>query len=270
MNGVLAVILSMSLSGGIVIIMLYLVLLLFRKKFCRQWQYYIWLIAIIRLLLPFAPQQNLMNGLFQSMKLPISSIERSSLKELQNEETPTEDFKINVVQTGNLEDAKGNTQSSETNLEITDETVDKISDKELTEKPYVLSDVVQQSFWLIWLLPAMILFARKIITYMKNFQYIRAGGKEVQDVVLLEEFNKLMEKNHIRSRITLSVNNMIMSPVMIGLFHPCIILSTTQMTLLEFRHTISHELVHYKRMDILYKWLTQLAVCIHWFNPLCT
>ncbi len=268
MNGVLAVILSMSLSGGIVIIMLYLVLLLFRKKFCRQWQYYIWLIAIIRLLLPFAPQQNLMNGLFQSMKLPISSIERSSLKELQNEETPTEDFKINVVQTGNLEDAKGNTQSSETNLEITDETVDKISDKELTEKPYVLSDVVQQSFWLIWLLPAMILFARKIITYMKNFQYIRAGGKEVQDVVLLEEFNKLMEKNHIRSRITLSVNNMIMSPVMIGLFHPCIILSTTQMTLLEFRHTISHELVHYKRMDILYKWLTQLAVCIHWFNPL--
>ncbi len=82
MNEVLAVILSMSLSGGIVIIMLYFVLQLFGKKLCRQWQYYIWLIAIIRLLFPFAPQQNLMNGLFQSAKLPFGSTESSSLLDL--------------------------------------------------------------------------------------------------------------------------------------------------------------------------------------------
>ena len=99
-------------------------------------------------------------------------------------------------------------------------------------------------------------------------QYICAGSKEVQDIVLLEEFNKLLEENHVKSRMTLSVNNMIRSPMMMGLFNPCIILSTTQMTVLEFRHTISHELVHYRRRDILYKWLIQIAVCIHWFNPL--
>ena len=28
-----------------------------------------------------------------------------------------------------------------------------------------------------------------------------------------------------------------------------------------------HELTHYKRRDIVYKWLVQLAVCLHWFNP---
>ncbi len=268
MNEVLAVILSMSLSGGIVIIMLYLVLMLFGKKLCRQWQYYIWLIAIIRLLLPFAPQQNLMNELFQSAKPPISGIDNSSVEGLQNEQTPTEDFKINASQPENIEDEKGNIQSSETNYAITDETVDKISNKERTEKRYVLSDIIRQYLWLIWLLPAMILFARKIIAYKRNLQYICAGSKEVQDIALLEEFDKLMEKNHVRSRMKLSVNSMIMSPVMVGIFNPCIILSTTQMTLLEFQHTISHELVHYKRRDILYKWLTQLAVCIHWFNPL--
>lgn len=268
MNEVLAVILSMSLSGGIVIIMLYLVLLLFGKKLCRQWQYYIWLIAIIRLLLPFAPQQNLMNALFQSVKPSISSIESSSLEELQNEQTPTKDFKTNINPSENVEDERSNIQSSEANYAITDGTVDKISNKELTGKPYVLSNVVRQYLWLIWLLPAMILYARKVITYKKNLHYIRAGSKEVQDTVLLEEFDKLMEKNHVKSRMTLSVNSMIMSPIMVGLFNPCIILSTTQMTVLEFQHTISHELVHYRRRDILYKWLTQLAVCIHWFNPL--
>ncbi len=242
MNEVLAVILSMSLSGGIVIIMLYLVLLLFRKKLCRQWQYYIWMIAIIRLLLPFAPQQNLMNELFQSTKMPGSGIENPSLEGSQDKQTLTEDFKINVIQSENTENEAG--------------------------KQYVLSDLVQQYLWLIWFLPAIILFTRKIITYKKNLQYIRAGSKEVQDIVLLEEFDKLLEKDHVKRRMTLSVNSMIMSPIMVGLFHPCIILSTTQMTVLEFQHTISHELVHHRRRDILYKWLTQLAVCIHWFNPL--
>lgn len=268
MNEVLAVILSMSLSGGIVIIMLYLVLMLFGKKLCWQWQYYIWLIAIIRLVLPFAPQQNLMNELFQSAKPPISDIDNSFVEGLQDKQKPMEDFKINVIQSENTEDEKGNIQSSETDFAITDETADKISDKERTEKPYVLSDIVRQYLWLIWLLPAMILFARKIIIYKKFLQYIRAGSKEIQDNVLLEEFDKLMEKNHVRGRVKLSVNSRIMSPVMVGLFNPCIILSTTQMTPLEFQHTISHELVHYKRRDILYKWLTQLVVCIHWFNPL--
>ena len=268
MNEILAVILSMSLSGGIVIIMLYLVLLLFGKKFCRQWQYYIWMIAIIRLLLPFAPQQNLMNELFQSAKSLISGIDNSSLEGLQNEQTPTEDFKTNVIQSENTEDEKGNIQSSEINYEITDETVDEVTNKELTGKPYVLSDIVWQYLWLIWLLPAMILFAKKILTYEKKLQYIRAGSKAVQDIVLLEEFDKLLEKNHVKRRMALSVNSMIRSPIMIGLFNPCIILSTTQMTVLEFRHTISHELVHYRRRDILYKWLIQIVVCIHWFNPL--
>ena len=242
MNEVLAVILSMSLSGGIVIIILYLVLLLFRKKLCRQWQYYIWLIAIIRLLLPFAPQQNLMNELFQSTKMPGSGIENPSLEGSQDKQTLTEDFKINVIQSENTENEAG--------------------------KQYVLSDLVQQYLWLIWFLPAIILFTRKIITYKKNLQYIRAGSKEVHDIVLLEEFDKLLEKDHVKRRMTLSVNSMIMSPIMVSLFNPCIILSTTQMTVIEFQHTISHELVHYRRRDILYKWLTQLAVCIHWFNPL--
>lgn len=29
-----------------------------------------------------------------------------------------------------------------------------------------------------------------------------------------------------------------------------------------------HELVHYKRRDLYYKWAAQFALCIHWYNPL--
>ncbi|MDE6320157.1 MAG: M56 family metallopeptidase, partial [Lachnospiraceae bacterium] len=31
---------------------------------------------------------------------------------------------------------------------------------------------------------------------------------------------------------------------------------------------LHHELIHYKRRDIWYKWLFQAALCVHWFNPL--
>ena len=28
-----------------------------------------------------------------------------------------------------------------------------------------------------------------------------------------------------------------------------------------------HELIHYKQRDMFYKWLIQIVVCVHWFNP---
>ena len=36
----------------------------------------------------------------------------------------------------------------------------------------------------------------------------------------------------------------------------------------DFRYIILHELMHYKRRDMFYKWLVQITVCLHWFNPL--
>ena len=64
MNGIWKVILSMSLSGTLLITALLLFKPLFRNRFGRRWQYYIWLVVISRLLLPFTPQESLMNTLF--------------------------------------------------------------------------------------------------------------------------------------------------------------------------------------------------------------
>lgn len=36
----------------------------------------------------------------------------------------------------------------------------------------------------------------------------------------------------------------------------------------DFQYIVLHELTHYKRRDIFYKWLVQITVCLHWFNPL--
>lgn len=36
----------------------------------------------------------------------------------------------------------------------------------------------------------------------------------------------------------------------------------------DFLYTAWHELVHDKHMDMFYKWLMQITLCLHWFNPL--
>ncbi len=66
----------------------------------------------------------------------------------------------------------------------------------------------------------------------------------------------------------LYTNSLISSPILIGFFRPCIVLPTADLLDADFQYTILHELTHYKRRDMFYKWLIQFTICLHWFNPL--
>ena len=52
MSELLKWVLSLSLSGSVLILFLMLLRPLVRERFSRRWQYYIWLLVIARLLLP--------------------------------------------------------------------------------------------------------------------------------------------------------------------------------------------------------------------------
>ena len=51
----LKLLLSLSFSGTVLILILLLSRPLYRNRLSRQWQYYIWLIVVARMLLPFTP-----------------------------------------------------------------------------------------------------------------------------------------------------------------------------------------------------------------------
>jgi hypothetical protein len=55
--------------------------------------------------------------------------------------------------------------------------------------------------------------------------------------------------------------------MLIGLFRPYILIPDSEIQEQNLRHILMHELTHYKRRDGFYKWLVQIVVCIHWFNP---
>ena len=60
---------------------------------------------------------------------------------------------------------------------------------------------------------------------------------------------------------------MLFRSMLIGFFRPSIVLPVGELEDKELSYIFVHELIHYKQKDMFYKWLIQIVVCIHWFNP---
>ena len=57
------------------------------------------------------------------------------------------------------------------------------------------------------------------------------------------------------------------APLVVGLLKPVIVLPEKGRDDPGLCLAIHHELVHIKRKDLWYKWLYQILLCAHWFNP---
>ncbi len=67
MNDLLLLWLSLSLSGSLVAVTLILLKPLL-QRFSKTWQYYLWLLVILRFLIPFSPEVSIVGGLFQKVE----------------------------------------------------------------------------------------------------------------------------------------------------------------------------------------------------------
>ena len=122
--------------------------------------------------------------------------------------------------------------------------------------------------WLVWLAAALGLLIRKITIYQGFIRYVSAGLIPVSDIRVLDWLSAASKLAGIKKPIEICTNPLISSPLLIGFFHPCIVLPNVNVSEKDFRYIVLHELTHYRRRDMFYKWLVQLTVCLHWFNPL--
>ncbi len=251
MNAVLKIFLSMSFSGSLLILALLFGKQFLKNKISRQWQYYIWLVVVLRLLLPFGTEVSLMGKAYQAVDQAIS--QTAPLP-------PQQQLPLNAPES-NLAPAVG--------AEHHNETVSSPTDDVTTAHP--LQDIgvlLINHIWLVWLVAALGLLIRKITIYQGFMRYIHAGLTPVSDIERLDELSIVAEQSGIKKPIELCVNPLVSSPLLIGFFRPCIVLPSADIPEKDFHYIILHELTHYKRRDMFYKWLVQITVCLHWFNPL--
>ena len=245
MNGLMKMVLSLSASGSLTILVLFLCKPFLKNRMGRQWQYYLWLVAVARLLLPLAPEVSLVGMLFQDSSPPAVQVPMA---------VPPGEDRAPVLPSG------GGSFEEEPSA----------ADSEPSAGPPAvdMGVVVSQNLYLVWLGGALALLVRKATMYQSFARYVQAGWEEVSQVELLDRLAQIGAEAGVNRPVELYVNSLVSSPLLLGIFRPCIVLPTASLPENDFTYTIRHELTHLRRRDLLYKWLVQLAVCLHWFNPL--
>ena len=238
MNEFIKILLSLSVSGALLLLLILGLKPLYKNKFSKRWQYYIWIVVALRFLLPFTPDTTIVGSLFEKFD-----------KAAITNEIPTSPNVPVPADTGN-----NKAEPIQTNREITTAAMREPFNK------YVC-------LFFIWSALALVLFVRKVTVYQGFIQYIKAGNKEVSDIKILNLLSDCEEKLNIKTRVELSCNPLIASPMLIGFFRPRIILPVGELEDKELSYIFVHELTHYKQRDMFYKWLIQIIVCVHWFNP---
>ncbi len=245
MNMVLKLLLSMSCSGALLILVLLLGKRFLKDKISRQWQYYIWLIVIMRFLLPFGTEINLMGKTYRAIDQVVT--QEAALPQQQSPATVQDSASVAGSGLENVVPAEASTAAHPFR--------DAIS-------------LLVSHIWLIWLAVALGMLIQKITVYQSFVRYINSGSTPVSDIDILDQLAITAEQMGIKKPVELCANPQISSPLLKGAFHPCIVLPSVDIPEKDFRYIILHELTHYKRKDMFYKWLVQATVCLHWFNPL--
>lgn len=231
---------SLSLSGSLVILVLLLCGPLLRGRVSRRWQYYVWLVAIFRLLLPLSSQASPIGALFREPEAP-PAVQAAS--PYAAETVPAR-----------AETAPKPLPPAQPSVPPPDQASAGISPAE--------------ALALAWLGGALVLMVWRVSAYLHFLRCLRAGRREVSAPALLDLLARTGEELKVRRPVELWENPLAASPMLLGLVRPRIVLPSAAVSEADFRCTALHELTHYRRRDLLYKWLVQLTVCLHWWNPL--
>ena len=243
MNGVFRTVLSMSLSGSLLVLLLLLLRPLLRHRLSQRWWYYVWLIVIARLLLPLTPPASLMGALFSPTEVSPPAV--------FGEMTPGHTVPAwSGMDSGAIISAEDDTATLNT-----------------APSHIALPKLLRQNIGLAWLMGSLLLLLRRATEYQSFRRFLRAAGRPVDNPALLDRLALLGETMGVRQPVELWESAAVSTPLLLGICRPCIVLPHLNLSEEDFRYTVCHELVHCRRRDVITKWLGQLTLCVHWFNP---
>ena len=107
----------------------------------------------------------------------------------------------------------------------------------------------------LWVLGALGSLGYRLTGYFRFSRHIRRTGEP-------------MELDGVPKRLRVCKTSAAVSPMVMGILRPTLILPETALTESRLPYVLRHELVHYRRGDIFWRWLAVLATSIHWFNPM--
>lgn len=110
-----------------------------------------------------------------------------------------------------------------------------------------------------------------IIKSMLRFNNIKNSALPLQNPAVRRLYHDCLNEMHITKSIPLYSTAFLKSPIIIGLFKPCIYLPIhliSDYNANDIRYMLMHELEHYKCKDALANYFMNIIGVLYWFNPL--
>jgi beta-lactamase regulating signal transducer with metallopeptidase domain len=230
----------MSISGGVVAVLLFALKPLVRNRLPKSAQYYLWLVVIAALLVPVS----------YFVKLPA---------EVDN--TPSVVIPSSVVQRYVITQEEELSRIQQIPIPADKTDLGYIKARQEAESRISLATTL---FAIFYPFGALIVLLYFVISYTVYAIMYRRRNTEAQ----AGELAMLTELCGNRRVPALCRNALAATPILFGIFRPVIILPDREYTDARLRAVLLHELTHLRHKDILVKWLSVFACSIHWFNPI--
>ena len=244
MEGLLKSALVLSLAGGVLTLVLLAAKPLTKRLFGSRWQYYIWLVALIVMVLPIRiplPAKGPVSAPVQQGQAPLPAVQPEAAAPAAAPDAAP--------------DAPAAPEPAAPNLLLENGRVG------------VTNRVSFNLFWLIgavWLAGCLVFAGTGLASYVRFLHILRRHAADTDCPALAETCAEL----GIQKRIRVKTTDMLDAPMLTGLFRPVLLLPQRALGERELHYILLHELTHYKRRDLWYKWFAFLVNALHWFNPL--
>ncbi|HFL3828637.1 TPA: M56 family metallopeptidase [Clostridioides difficile] len=243
MNESFKLLLSLSLSGSILAIFIFAIKPFISHKFSKSLQYYIWIIVLLRFILPFSFEENIMEKIFYKDEIQVNT----------NVQMETKSFKL-PVDTGNNSTVLKNENS-----------LSKKGNYDMDHDHSIyFNDMLNKYALIIWFVGAVVALGVNLIGYSHFVKHLKKTNIAALDI----EKNILIDLMGRKDKIKLFRNQFVPTPMLIGIINPHIIIPDNKYNEKQIKNILLHEIAHYKRFDIIIKWIIMIITSIHWFNPL--
>ena len=263
MEHIFLCILSLSLSGALTGLLILLIHPLTKKYFSKRWNYYIWILVIVSLLLPVHFKFASLNKFNTHENLSFFAIQQADDSTIANQQSSQFlSEKDNIAKYNNANSTK------EQNLPSNKPTDDTTLLPQ--EKPF-LSRLVSLT-QTIWILGALLTLSLKLWNYLCFSICLKNNSTKVTDAETAALLRELSIRLSIKKMPKIYESTIVSSPITFGLWKPVVVLPAKDKTTITNKNqtmlALHHELIHVKRKDLWYKWTYQILLCLHWFNPI--
>lgn len=248
-----------SIMASILVGLILCVKILLRNKLTPRWQYMLWMILIVRLLLPWSPDSSYSIYSLLSYSPGVSEVFQKNTTSAIPQESVSED-KTNHTVTTKEDSYKSNSVNVVKESDQTD------SNKKKEDTTFSVYKVTLY----IWIFGVVILATITCIMNRRLFSYIKKQPN-ITDEKIVGIFENCKKSMAIKKKIPLRLAGKISSPTVFGFFRPRVLLSSRHLKVLneqQLQYIFYHELSHMKRRDIAVNWVMYSLIILNWFNPI--